>query len=48
MVKKRYWCVSTKHLQITTRGFPVGLAYHRAKIVALDMEIYQSEENKAG
>ena len=40
--KKRCRCESIKHLRITSRDSPVGLAFRKAEILALDMRLSQS------
>ena len=46
--KKWWWCGSTKHLQVTSRYFPVGIAFRKAKMLALEMELSQYEAKKSG
>ena len=40
-------CGSIKHLHISSKYCPVGLAIRKAKKSALEMALYKSEENKA-
>ena len=40
-------CGSIKNLQITFKGLPMRLAMHKARILALRMELSQSETKKA-
>ena len=45
--QKRCQCGSTKHLRVTSRDCPVGLAIRRAKKLALGMGLSQSKENNS-
>ena len=47
--KQQKWCRcgSIKHLRVTSKYCPVGLAIRRAKTLALGMGISQSEAKKA-
>ena len=45
--QNRCWCVSTKHLQVTSKDFPVGLAIRNAKKLALGRGLSPSEAKKS-
>ena len=45
--QKRCRCVSTKHLRVISKDCPVGIAIRKAKKLALEMALSQSEANKA-
>ena len=45
--QKRRWCGSIKHLRVTSKDSPVGLANRKAKKLALGMGLSQSEAKKA-
>ena len=46
--KNQFWCGSTNHLQITSRDFPMEIFVQKAKILALEMGLYQYEPKKEG
>ena len=45
--QKWCWCGSIKHLRVSSKDFPVGLAIKNAKQLALGMGISQSESNNS-
>ena len=45
--QKRCWCGSIKHLRISSKDFPVGLAIRKAKKSALETDQSKSKANKA-
>ena len=45
--QKRFRCGSIKHLWISSKDFPVGLAIIKAKTLALEMALSKSEAKKA-
>ena len=45
--QKRCRCGSIKHLQVSSKNFPVGLAIRKAKKLALGVGLSQSEVKKA-
>ena len=45
--QKRCRCGSIKHLRVSSKDFPVGLAIREAKELALGMSLSQSEAKKA-
>ena len=45
--QKRCRCGSIKHLRVTSKDFPTGLAIRKDKKLALGMGLSKSKENKA-
>ena len=45
--QKRCRCGSIKHLRVSSKDCPVGLAIRKAKKSALDMALSKSEANKS-